>query len=194
MSSNSSAFGINANGQTTLGFNGIRTASQPDFAAFNPLVVSGVSFSTTGANVNVTRNDFYGPAPNTYPTDFIVDSANSNSSNAVTIILPQPVTALGINYGGLGPAFQSVAAPITGSISLSNGFVLPLSSVPAVGNTTFSGFVSSTPFNSLTYNVNNDSWVVTSLLLATANVTLPAPELSTFLMFISCRNRAESVR
>jgi hypothetical protein len=178
VSSNSSAFGINANGQTNLGFNGIRTAAQPDFASFNPLVVSGVNFFASGANVNVTRSDFYGPPPNSYTSDFIVDSANGNSSNAVTIILPQPVTALGINYGGLGPTFQGVPAPITGTISLSNGFVLPLSSLPTVGNTAFSGFVSSTPFNSLTYTVNNDSWVVTSLLLAKANVTLPTATLN----------------
>jgi hypothetical protein len=45
--------------------------------------------------------------------------------------------------------------------------------LPAVGQTQFSGFVSSTPFNSITYTINNDSWVVTSLLLAKANVTLP---------------------
>jgi hypothetical protein len=174
VSSNSSAFGLNANGQTSLLFNGIRTPAQPDFASFNPLVVSGVSFSTTGANVNVTRSDFYGPSPNSYPTDFIVDSANGNSSNAVTIILPQPATALGIDYGGLGPAFQTATntGPISGIISLSNGFVLPLSSLTTVGTTAFSGFVSSTPFNSLTYTVNNDSWVVTRLLLAKANVTL----------------------
>ncbi len=178
VSSNSTAFGINANGMTNLGFNGIRTPSQPDYASFNPLLVSGVNFSASGANVNVTRSDFYGPPPNSYTSDFIVDSSNSNSSNAVTIILPQPVTALGINYGGLGPAFQGVPAPITGSISLSNGFVLPLSSLPTLGTTAFSGFVSSTPFNSLTYTINNDSWVVTSLLLAKANVTLPNATLN----------------
>jgi hypothetical protein len=173
VSTDSTAFSGNANGITPLGFNGIRPAGQ-DFAAFNPLVVSGVSFSTfgPGVNVNVTRNDFYTP---NYPVDFIVDSANTNSSNAVTIILPQATTALGIYYGGLGPAFQTVnnTGPITGSISLSNGFVLPLSTLPTVGSTQFSGFVSSTPFTSLTYTVNNDSWVVTDLLLAKANVTLP---------------------
>ena len=173
VSTNSTAFNGSANGITPLGFNGIRPAGQ-DFAAFNPLVVSGVSFSTSGANVNVTRSDFYGPAPNTYPSDFIVDSSNSNSSNAVTIILPQATTALGIDYGGLGFG----AGPFTGIISLSNGFVLPLSTLPTVGSTQFSGFVSSTPFTSLTYTVNNDSWVVTDLLLAKANVTLPNAALN----------------
>ena len=74
------------------------------FPSFNPLVVSGVNFSSPNAAVNVTRNDNY--TPNNYPVDFIVDSSNSNTTNSVTIILPQPVTALGIDYGGLGPAFQ----------------------------------------------------------------------------------------
>jgi hypothetical protein len=179
VSTNSTAFNGSANGLTPLGFNGIRPAGQ-DFAAFNPLVVSGVNFSTSGANVNVTRSDFYGPAPNAYPSDFIVDSANTNSSNAVTIILPQATTALGIDYGGLGPGFQTVndTGPITGSISLSNGFVLPLNTLPTVGQTQFSGFVSSTPFTSLTYALNNDSWVVTDILLAKANVTLPTATLN----------------
>ena len=169
LSSNSTAFNGNANGVTPLGFNGILNGAP--FLSFNPLVVSGVNFTSPNAAVNVTKNDNY--PSNIYPVDFIVDSANSNPTNSVTIILPQAVTALGIDYGGLGPAFQSTPAPISGSISLSNGFVLPLSTLPTVGVTQFSGFVSSTPFTSLTYTVTNDHWIVTDLLLAKANVRLP---------------------
>jgi len=157
VSSNSTAFNGTANSLTPVGFNGILNGAP--FLSFNPLVVSGVNFSSPNAAVNVTKNDNY--PSNVYPVDFIVDSANSNPTNSVTIILPQPVTALGIDYGGLGPAFQSVPAPISGTISLSNGFVLPLSTLPTVGITQFSGFVSSTPFTSLTYTVNNDHWIVT---------------------------------
>jgi Putative Ig domain/Galactose oxidase, central domain len=169
---NSTAFSGTANSITPVGFNGIRPAGQ-DFAAFNPLVVSGISFSTSGANVNVTRNDFYTP---NYPVDFIVDSSNTNATNSVTIILPQSTTALGIDYGGLGPGFG--AGPFTGSIALSNGFVFPLTTLPTVGTTQFSGFVSSTPFSALTYTVAGDHWVVTDLLLAKANVTLPDATLN----------------
>jgi hypothetical protein len=165
VSTNSTAFNGTANGITPIGFNGILNGAQ--FLGFNPLVVSGVTFTGGNANVNVTKSTNYNP--NNYPVDFIVDSSNANSSNAVTIILPQPTTALGIDYGGLGFG----TGPFTGVISLSNGFVLPLSTLPTVGQTQFSGFVSSTPFNSLTYTVNNDSWVVTDLLLGKANVTLP---------------------
>ena len=167
VSSNSTAFSQNASGISLVGFDGILPAGTP-FTSSNPLLVSGVSFTATGAAVDLTTKTFY--SPNNYTSDFIVDSSNSNPTNQVTIVLPQPTTALGIDYGGLGFGYPTAGS---GNITLSNGFVLPLTSLPTVGTTQFSGFVSSTPFSSLTYTVNNDHWIVTDLLLATANIGLP---------------------
>jgi hypothetical protein len=161
---NPTAFNGAATGITPIGFNGILPAGVP-FEGANPLIVSGYNFSTTNPSttVNVTTSAFY--SPNIYGADFIIDSSNPGPNNEVTIILPAPTRALGIDYGGFGGGS-------TGSISLSNGFVLPLSGLPAAGQTQFSGFVSATPFSALTFSVNNDSWVVLDLLQATANTAL----------------------
>jgi hypothetical protein len=123
--------------------------------------------------VDVTKYNYYSNVPpyRTYGSDFIVDSGNPNTVNQLTITLPQPTQALGIDYGGLGFSGAS-----TGNITLSNGHVLRLASLPTVGSTQFSGFISSTPFSSLTYTVNNDNWVVTDLLLGTPfNATEGSP-------------------
>jgi hypothetical protein len=163
---NPTAFGGAASSLSTIGFNGILNgATNLDF---NPLLLSGVSFFTPQPNtlVNVTTSTFYAGHP--YPADFIVDSANQNQSNSLVITLPAPTYAVGMNYGALG--FHPVAS--SGNFTLSNGFVLPLSSLPTVGQTQFAGFVSGTPFTAVTYTANNDDWVLLNLQLGTANVTL----------------------
>jgi hypothetical protein len=167
VSSNPTAFNGAATNISPVGFIGILPAGAP-FAGFNPLSVSGISFSTTNpaTAVNVTTATFYTP---NYPADFIVDSSNDSQNNELTIILPQPTRALALDYGGLG-----FGGPSSGTLALSNGFVLPLSSLPTAGHTQFSGFVSATPFSSLTFNTTNDSWVVLDLLVATANTALPS--------------------
>jgi uncharacterized protein YjbI with pentapeptide repeats len=167
--SNPTAFNGAATNISPVGFNNILPAGTP-FQGFNPLVVSGLSFSTSNpaTTVNVTTSGFY--APNNYPADFIIDSSNPGPNNQLTIILPQPTRALALDYGGF-------AGGTSGSLTLSNGFVLPLSNLPGVGHTQFSGFVSATPFSSLTFNTTNDSWVVQDVLLATANTALPSATL-----------------
>lgn len=174
--SNPTAFNGAASNINTIGFNGILPpAPPPTFQGSNPRVVSGVSFSTPNpaTNVNVTSASFYATA---YPADFIVDSSNGNATNSLIITLPTPAYAVGLTYGALG--FRGASS---GNITLSNGFVLPLSSLPTEGQTQFAGFVSNTPITSLTYNVTNDDWVDVNLQLAEANVTLPnATELTPY--------------
>jgi hypothetical protein len=160
---NSTAFSGSTTGITPIGFNGILPSGTP-FLSFNPLLVAGYSFFDSSANVNVTTAAFY--APLNYPADFLIDSSNGGTNNAIIIILPGPTRALGIDYG-------ATAAGSTGSISLSNGFVLPLSGLPGLGATTFTGLVSATPFTSVTLNINNASYAVLDLLQATANTILP---------------------
>jgi hypothetical protein len=173
--SDPTVFKAKASKITTVGFNGILPGGI-QYQNFNPLFVSGVNFSDplSGVFVDVTKYNYYSNVPpyRTYGSDFIVDSGNPNTVNQLTITLPQPTQALGIDYGGLG--FSQIAG--TGNITLSNGHVLRLASLPTVGSTQFSGFISSTPFSSLTYTVNNDNWVVTDLLLGTPfNATEGSP-------------------
>jgi hypothetical protein len=164
---NPTAFGGAAGSLSTIGFNGILPAGAAN-QDFNPLLLSGVSFFTPQPStlVNVTTSTFYTP---NYSADFIVDSTNSNTSNQLVITLPAPTFAVGLTYGALG--FKAPGQS-NGNITLSNGYVLPLSSLPTVGQTQFAGFVSGTPFTALTYTVNNDDWVLLNLQLGTANVTL----------------------
>jgi len=100
---NPTAFNGSATGVNALGFNGI-LPSAPAFQGFNPLVVSGVRFSTlTPTVVNVTSSAFY--SPNNYPADFVVDSSNPGSNNQVTITLPDGSTrdvSAGTDGGGEG--------------------------------------------------------------------------------------------
>jgi len=166
--SNPTSFNGAATGITTIGFNGILPAGTPNLD-FNPLIVSGASFSTPqpSTDVNVTTSTFY--TPNNYSGDFIVDSSNGNPTNQLVISLPSPTFAVGLNFGALG--FRGASS---GNITLSNGFVLPLSSLPTVGQIQFAGFVSGTQITSLTYTVSSDDWVLLNLQIAAANVTLPS--------------------
>jgi hypothetical protein len=168
--SNPTAFGGAATNITSTGFNGI-LPSGTQFQSFNPLVVSGISFSTSlpGTFVDLTRASFYSTIAPPYPADFIVNSSNGSAANQIVITLPNATRAVGLDFGALG--FRNV--PSSGNVTLSNGFVLPLSSLTKVGNTQFAGFVSATPITTLAYNVANDDWVVLDVLLGTANVALP---------------------
>jgi hypothetical protein len=161
-------------GITPVNFNGILPAGT-QFSSFNPLSVAGINFFATGVPANpavdlTTKNYYTQFGYPAYASDFIVDSSNGNTSNTLTITLPQPTYALALDYGGL---FNAAS---TGNIHLSNGTVLPLANLPIITagpQTQFTGFVSATPFTSLTYTINNDHWVLLDLLLATANVGLP---------------------
>lgn len=165
--SNPTAFVGSTSGNTTIGFNGI-LPSGVSFQAYNPLVVSGASFSTPSpsTSVNLTTAGFYAGTP--YPGDFIVDSTNSNQTEQLVITLPNPTLAVGLDFGALGFRGSS-----TGNITLSDGFVLQLGGLPTAGQIQFTGFASTTPITSLTYNVTNDDWVLLDVQVAAANVTLP---------------------
>lgn len=171
----SASFGAAASGSAATGFNGILPAGSP-FVGFTPLVLNGITFSTplstSGVNVNVTRSTFY--TPNNYTADFITDSVvpatgQPSGNNTVVITLPVPTTAFAMDFGGLG--FRGAS---TATITLSNGFSLPLSSLPTVGHTEFRGFVSTTPFNTITFSTVNDDFVVLDVLVASADIVLPA--------------------
>jgi hypothetical protein len=159
------AFTAATSNLTNIVFAGILPPGE-QFGGYSQLDVPGVTFSTpiSGTFVNVTTARYY--SPNVYPSDFIVDSVNQltgqpNSNNTLCTSLTQPTFALGLDVGGLG--FSGVGS---GTITLSNGHVFSIQSLPTVGNTTFVGFISTQPITNLTFSTTNDSWVVEDLLLA----------------------------
>lgn len=155
----------------TVGFNGI-LGTGVSFEAFNPLILSGVTFSTPtpNTNINVTTANLY--SPDDYAGDFIVDSANPSANNELVISLTIPTHALALDYGGLG-----FSGPSSATITLSNGYVFSPASLVSVGQTQFAGIVSSDLITSLTLVTTNDSWVVEDF--STSN---PVPEPSTSAM------------
>lgn len=167
-----SAFSAAVPNITTIGFNGILVAGQSS-ASFNPLGLYGLTLSTPTprASVTVLTSGFY--APNNYPGDFITASGSSNSGNTLVISLPQPIYALGLNYGALNSA--------SSTITLSNGHVFSPTTTPGVGKTAFAGFVSTDPITSLTLVTTNDWWVVLNLLVGSVKTQLtpvPSGEIS----------------
>jgi len=163
---NRGAFDAAVVGEIVDNFNGILGAGQM-FSAFNPLVVDGVTFSSATALVNVTNKDFYAPSFS-YPSDFIVDSANPGPDNTLDIVLPSAVTAFGIDFG-------SLFSPTTGSLSLSNGFSEGFVGTDTTGSVAFLGFVSTDPFTSVQLTIDNENWVVTDAIRATDAATVPEP-------------------
>jgi len=172
----SSDFTADTTGQVTTNFNGVAPlpfgdgtcpASGACFAGFNPLPVNGISFSTTaGAFVNVDSAHYYGPSD--LPNQYIVNSSSpSNPDFTLTITLPNPVTAFGLDYGTL---FFSSSA----TFGLSNGFSTTISPTLPNFQTQFLGFISTDPFSSITLTVPTDaSWVVEDVTTASAT-PLPA--------------------
>jgi hypothetical protein len=106
-------------GQTTTNFNGVTPlpsgaptcpssgACYASFSVPTPLVVNGATFyADPGAspsypgpgNVNVNSANYYGPSD--LANQYIVNASGGNSQ-ILTIILANPVTAFGLNYGTL---------------------------------------------------------------------------------------------
>jgi len=163
---NRASFDAAVTGEIVDGFDGILAPGQ-GFAAFSPLVVDGVAFSSPTALVNVTTKDFYAPGFS-YTNDFIVDSANPGPNNTLNIVLPSAVTAFGINFG-------SLFTGANGSLALSNGFTQGFVGTAFSGSVAFLGFVSTDPFTSVQLTIDGESWVVRDVVRAsTAAVPEPA--------------------
>lgn len=82
-----------------IGFNGVLpTGTQ--YVSFNPLVISGVSFSTqaSGTYVNLTAANYY--SPNNYPAAFIVDAGSTGATNTLNVTFPSTY-AVALDVGQL---------------------------------------------------------------------------------------------
>jgi uncharacterized repeat protein (TIGR01451 family) len=161
---NEAAFTAAIPNTSLVGFGGILPAGTT-FEGFNPLVASGVSFSTPtpGTTVNVNDADYY--SPNDYQNAFLCGSSSRSSQQTLNITLQTPSSAVAIDYGQLFSGGM-------GAITLSNGFTYRPATLPTVGNTAFVGFVSNTPITGLSYTVSGADWVIEDIRI------VPSPNLS----------------
>ena len=132
------------------------------WAGFVPpgLTVLGVNFNTPnpGGAVNVNSAGFYSSSD--LPVPYLLNSGYTTGTgvdNILTITLPSAQTAFGLDFGTL---FTSATA----NFALSNGFSTSVSNAPASasgGGTQFIGFLSTTPFTTITLDVvDGQDWVV----------------------------------
>lgn len=136
--------------------------------------IQGVNFNTPnpGGAVNVNSAGFYGPTDLAVP--YLVNagySAGPAIDNVLTITLPSAQTAFALDFGTL---FNSASATFT----LSNGFSTSVANAPASavgGGTEFIGFLSTTPFTTITLDVvDGENWAVSDFAFGTATAA-PGP-------------------
>jgi hypothetical protein len=165
------AFNAAITSPTTFGFGGV--APSGSFTAFSSYSSNGVTFTPVGtADVDVTSANYYG-ASHLYPADFIVNAVASTAPAGMLLTLSTPITAIAFEIGSFdGGAIQA---------SFSTGSTASLDPSPTLGNVTFWGFTSTTPFSTISLE-NSDgepAVYVTSVTLAgAAGSTVPEP--STF--------------
>ena len=152
------------------------------WAGFTPpgLTLQGVNFNTPnpGGAVNVNGAAYYGS--NDLPVAYLVSAGYQTApsvDNILTITLPTAQTAFGLDFGTL---FTSTTANFT----LSNGFSTSVPNAPASasgGGTQFIGFLSTTPFTTITLDVaDGESWVVQDFAFGTATAPGPTPGAGLF--------------
>lgn len=141
------AFGAATAAQTIIDFNGIAGASSAVFYGTGPLTLSGVTF-TGNRSMFVIGENYYGTA---YPDGGYLNSDYAASgTNTIVAALPLGTTAIGFDFGGL------LGAPVTFSVTLSDGFTWSGSSNGAISPLApleFIGFTSSTPLTSITIDM-----------------------------------------
>jgi hypothetical protein len=131
--------------------------------------LQGVTFTTTNpGNVNVNSAGFYGAADLSVP--YLVNSVYSGTGiDNLTITLQSALTAFGLD-------FTTLFSSTTATFGLSNGFTTNVANTPtSAQGAQFIGFLSTTPFTTITFDVPYlQSWVVQDFTAGT-NVAVPGP-------------------
>lgn len=137
--------------------------------------IQGVNFNTPnpGGAVNVNSAGYYGAGDLAVP--YLVNSGYTGGpgiDNILTITLPSAQTAFALDFGTL---FTSASV----TFALSNGFSTSVANAPASaagGGTEFIGFLSTTPFTTITLDlVDGENWAVSDFAFATAATPGPLP-------------------
>jgi len=163
---NQAQFQANVSSGVVGGFAGVPTPN-PDpylgggsYGGYNPLsgyaALQGVSFNTPnlGGVVNVNTGGYYGA--NDFTVPYAVNSVYQPGSgpDVVSIVLPAPVTAFALG-------FNTLFASTTATFTLSNGFTTSVANTATIGSYDFLGFLSTTPFQTVTLSVpSQQSWVI----------------------------------
>jgi len=142
--------------------------------------LQGVSFNTTnqGGVVNVNAPGFYGLDDWAFP--YAVNSSyTGDGPDVVTITLPDARTAFYLD-------FTTLFSTTTATFTLSNGYSTSFADTAILGTTDgvknfdFVGFISTTPFTTITLSVpSQNSWVITSFGYDVTNASA-APEPTTW--------------
>jgi len=179
--SSASAFAAATQNAVVGGFGDVPLPNCTGMACFgggNPLEgyasLQGVVFSTpnAGGNVNVNSAFFYSPSDLSAP--YLVNSVYTGTAeDIISISLPSPTKAFGLDFSTL---FSSTTA----TFDLSNGFSTSVSPTATFGTTQFLGFLSSTPFDSITFSVPSQQ----SIVIADFQTASLVPEPSTWAMLL----------
>jgi hypothetical protein len=165
------AFNNATTSQATINFNGILSCSAPCFENEGPTFShGGITFATSSPSVNVNSANLYSPSV-VYSSDFISNSYPPGGTvDTLTITLGSMVRAFGLDF----------TTPNGGNANflLGNGFSTSVATT-AFGQPQFEGFVSDSPFDTITLSVPspNGYFVFDA-------VTAAVPEPSTWAMMI----------
>jgi hypothetical protein len=190
----SSAFSAAASGLSTTGFNSIGTGGAgtgplaiPTFynVPGDSLTLNSITFASSNSGENINSASYYDQFPPTIDitNQYLVNGfppVDSTLPLTLTITLPSEVTAFALD-------FSALFADTTATFTLSNGFSTSVVandfSAPNLG-TQFLGFLSTTPFNTITLSVpaGDTSWVVEDVTTGTANAV---PEPSTWALLLT---------
>jgi PEP-CTERM motif len=150
----------------------------PDGTTFT---INSIGFTATNSGINVNSASFYDQFGQTDLTNqYLVNTYPPTGDMTLTITLPTAVTAFGLD-------FSALFADTTASFTLSNGFtttvVNDFDPDTNILGTQFLGFLSTTPFTTITLSVPEDaSWVVEDVTTGTAS---SVPEPSTWVMLLA---------
>ena len=191
--SSSSAFSAATSGASTTGFNSVGSggvgtgplatfdfySAAPDGTTFS---INSIGFTAANSGSNVNSANFYNQFGTTDITNqYLVNTYPPTGDMTLTITLPTAVTAFALD-------FSALYADTTATFTLGNGFTTAVAAndySPDTDtlSTQFLGFLSTTPFSTITLSVPEDaSWVVEDVTIATASTV---PEPSTWAMMLA---------
>lgn len=159
----SSAFSAAASGLSTTGFNSIGSGGEGTgpltIGTFynvpgDSLTLNSITFASTNSGENINSASFYDHFPPTIDitNQYLVNGFPANDPTlplTLTITLPSAVTAFALDFSAL---FANTTATFTLSNGYSTTVVANDYSAPNLG-TQFLGFLSTTPFNTITLSV-----------------------------------------
>ena len=180
--------GLSTTGFNSIGSGGAGTGPLTTGTFYNvpgnSLTLNSITFASSNSGENINSASFYNQFPPTIDitNQYLVNGFPPDDSTlplTLTITLPSAVTAFALDFSAL---FANTTATFTLSNGFSTSVVANDYSDPNLG-TQFLGFLSTTPFSTITLSVpaGETSWVVEDVTTGTAT---SVPEPSTWAMML----------